>query len=297
MDGLPDILSVYFPQKGYGSRRSWSVRKHSKVVSVYEISVRLCSIESPQSDAYRWKGSLRQDRSHRRSRAQLSCYRWCFNLLAIAICSGTLSGCGSFFVRNNTLAGGPSKTAVPTLSLNATSVAFGWVRVNTSATQSVILTSVGTAPVTISAATTTGAGFTLPGVTFPVTLNPGQTLTLNLQFDPSTAGAATGQLKITSNSSTNGAVEIGLSGTGTSHQVELVWDAPASSADPIVGFRVSRSLDGGDSFKLITSTLVTQTSFVDKEVQSGLTYVYVVKSVDAVGIESAPSSMTSVTVP
>lgn len=265
---------------------------------MHEIFVRLPSIESPHSDAFRWKGSLRQDRGYTRSRTRLSCYnQCCINLLAIAICSGVLSGCGSFFVRNNSVAGGPSKAAGPTLSVNATSVAFGWVRVNTSATQSVTLVSVGTAPVIVTAATTTGAEFSLSGITFPVTLNPGQTLALNLQFDPLTAGTATGQLKITSNSSINATAEIGLSGTGTSHQVELDWDAPPISADPIAGFRVFRSSDGGASFQMISTTLVTQTTFVDNEVQSGLTYGYVVRSVDIAGNESAPSGMTSVAIP
>ena len=87
--------------------------------------------------------------------------------------------------------------------------------VNTPATQSVTLTSTGTVPVTISGATLTGAGFTLPGAAFPATLSPGQAATLNIEFDPTAVGAATGQLTIASNSSTNGTAVIGLSGTGT----------------------------------------------------------------------------------
>jgi hypothetical protein len=46
-----------------------------------------------------------------------------------------------------------------------------------------------------------GAGFTVSGATFPVMLNPGQAATLSVQFDPATVGAATGQLTITSDSS------------------------------------------------------------------------------------------------
>jgi beta-glucanase (GH16 family) len=106
-------------------------------------------------------------------------------------------------------------TAIPSLSVNATSVAFGDVVVNTSATQSVTLTSTGTAPVTINGATLTGAGFRLSGFPLPAALNPGQEATLYIEFDPAAVGTTTGQLSIATNASTNGTALIGLSGTGT----------------------------------------------------------------------------------
>ena len=55
----------------------------------------------------------------------------------------------------------------------------------------------------------------MSGATLPTTLNPNQSVTLNVQFDPTAAGAATGQLTIQSNSSTNGTAVVNLSGTGT----------------------------------------------------------------------------------
>ena len=57
-------------------------------------------------------------------------------------------------------------------------------KLSTTTTQSLTLTSTGTSPVTVTAASVTGAGFTLIGGSFPVTLNPTQTLTLQLQFAP-----------------------------------------------------------------------------------------------------------------
>src|SRR5581483_4861775 len=83
--------------------------------------------------------------------------------------------------------------AIPTLSINATSLAFGNVQVGTPATQALTLTGGGTVPITISGATIAGSGFALPGAVFPATLNPGQTANLNVQFDPTTAGTAAGQ--------------------------------------------------------------------------------------------------------
>jgi hypothetical protein len=119
--------------------------------------------------------------------------------------------------------------AILALSINATSMAFGDVVVNTPATQSVTLTSTGTAPVTISEATLTGAGFTLPGAEFPATLNPNQETTLNIEFDPTAVGATTGQLTIISNSSTNATAAIGLTGTGTAAVAVAVTPASVST--------------------------------------------------------------------
>jgi hypothetical protein len=116
--------------------------------------------------------------------------------------------------------------AILVLSINATGVAFGDVVVSTPATQSITLTSTGTVPVTINGATLTGAGFTLSGLVLPATLNPGQAATLNLEFDPIAVGAATGQLTITSNSSTNSTALIGLRGTGTEAPVVAVAVTP-----------------------------------------------------------------------
>lgn len=125
--------------------------------------------------------------------------------------------------------------AVPTLSVNATSVAFGDVVINTSATQSVVLTSTGVAPVTINGATVMGAGFTMSGAAFPATLNPGQSATLNLMFDPTAVGALTGQLTVTSNSSTSDISVINLSGTGTAAPVVTVAVTPPTASTSLGG--------------------------------------------------------------
>ncbi len=82
--------------------------------------------------------------------------------------------------------------AVPTLTISPASLAFGNVTVNTPTTLPVTLTSTGTAPVTVNSAALTGTGYTMSGATFPVTLNPTQSVTLNVQFDPTTTGTASG---------------------------------------------------------------------------------------------------------
>jgi len=183
-----------------------------------------------------------------------------------------------------------------TLSVNSTSIGFGNVELNTTASQPLTLKSTGTAPVTISAATLTGTGFTISGVSFPLVLNPSQTAALNVQFAPSAKGLVTGRLTI---SSTGGTAVISLSGTGevASHEVDLSWDAPGSSSVSIVGYNVYRSAAAASSYQRMNSAAVTPTQYADKTVQSGKSYDYVVKSLDSAGVESAPSNVTRVVIP
>jgi hypothetical protein len=189
---------------------------------------------------------------------------------------------------------------VPGLSINATSVAFGNVNLNTPVTQSVTLSSTGTAGVTVSLATVIGSGFTISGATFPLTLSSSQTETISVQFDPTVAGAATGTLTIVSTSLTNPTVTIGLSGTGVAavaSQVNLTWDAPTSSPDPVAGYNLYRSPSGASSYMPLNSAVVTQTTYVDSNVQDGQTYDYIVESVDASGNTSSPSNVAAVPIP
>ena len=193
---------------------------------------------------------------------------------------------------------GTGAAANPQLKVSATTLSFGSVAVNSATTGSVTLTSSGTTAVTVSSASITGAGFSIVGGTFPATLNPNQTMTLQVQFKPTAAGSDTGQLAINSNSTTGATAAVALSGTGTAvaGQVDLSWSAPSSSANPVAGYNVYRALGSG-AFGLVNSSMDTATTYVDTGVTSGDTYNYIVKSVDTSGVESAPSNEIAVAVP
>lgn len=182
--------------------------------------------------------------------------------------------------------------SIPTLTLSSASIGFGGVTLNTPETQSLTLTSSGNAAVTVSSATLSGAGFSLSPATFPITLNPGQAISLALEFDPSTAGAATGQLTIAGNSSTGATMVVNLTGTGNapSYQVDLSWEAPSSPDDPIAGYNVYRATSGSTMYQLLNSSTDSGTSYVDTTVQAGLTYDYYVETIDDLGVASVPSS-------
>ena len=184
------------------------------------------------------------------------------------------------------------------LNVSTTSLNFGTVSLNSPVTQSLTLSSSSVLPVTVSIATVAGPGFSLAGNTFPLSISTGQSVTFNVVFDPSSAGAASGTLTVLSTSLSNPVQVINLSGTGTSatYQVSLSWQAPTST-DPIVGYNIYRSSNGNGTNQELNSSVITQTTYVDSTVQAGQTYEYVVESVDTSGNTSAPSNLATVAIP
>jgi len=96
---------------------------------------------------------------------------------------------------------------------------FGNVRVKTSSSQTVTLTNSGTggicgtcgASVTISAASASGTGFTLNGISLPLTLKAGQSTSFNVTFALTNPAQANGTVTITSDALTQN-LAIPLSG-------------------------------------------------------------------------------------
>lgn len=210
------------------------------------------------------------------------------------VCCLVLAGCGGVVVPQN---------ANTSLSVNSQNISFGDVELNSSSTQSIILTCSGSAPVTITGSKISGAGFIISGLAVPDTLEPGQSVTLNVQFLPTTAGTVTGQLTLTTNSLTDPTVLISLAGAGENqaqnqpYHVSLTWNAPIESNDPIAGFEVYRSSSGNTQYQLLTPSIDAQPNFMDSNVQSGMTYQYYVTTVDSLGVQSVPSNQAEVTIP
>jgi len=99
------------------------------------------------------------------------------------------------------------------LSITPSSVSFGNVAVGTASAQTVTLTNSGTASLSISQGSVTGAGFGMSGLTFPLSLAPGQSSTFNAQFAPTAPGSASGSVSISSNARNSPAV-VSLAGSG-----------------------------------------------------------------------------------
>jgi centrosomal CEP192-like protein/ASPM-SPD-2-Hydin domain-containing protein/HYDIN/CFA65/VesB family protein/transmembrane protein TMEM131 len=98
------------------------------------------------------------------------------------------------------------------LSVTPTSASFGSVVSGNTNSQTIQLKNSGTANLTISQATVTGAGFSLAGLSLPQTLTPGQSGNFNVQYAPQGAGNMSGAVSILSNAP-NSPTTIALSGT------------------------------------------------------------------------------------
>lgn len=136
-------------------------------------------------------------------------------------------------------------------------------------------------------------------MSFPATLNPGQTATLQIQFTPTLAGNASGAVILTSNAAGGPTATIALSGTGqmVTYEVALSWSPPADPANLVAGYNVYRAVGGNPSYQLLNGSVHAGTSFTDITVQNGTSYSYYVESVDAAGNQSVPSNIYSVDIP
>jgi hypothetical protein len=101
------------------------------------------------------------------------------------------------------------------LAASPSSVDIGNVQVGSSQTRYETLTNSGKSTVTISQATVTGEGFSLSGLSLPLSLNKGQSVTFSVLFTPKVVGSTSGGIAIASNAS-NPALIITLSGNGIS---------------------------------------------------------------------------------
>lgn len=202
---------------------------------------------------------------------------------------------------SNTVAAIPlsgTATAPSTMLLSAspTSVSFGSVVVGSTLTRAVTLTNTGNSSVTVFSGSPTGAGFTVTGTTFPFNIAAAANRAVNIQFAPQSSGAVTGSVSFSSNA-TNTPTNVALSGTGTAavqHAVDLVWNASTSA---VSGYNVYRGTQTGGPYAKLNSALLGTLQFTDSSVQSGRTYVYVIRAVDSQGRESANSNEVTALIP
>jgi hypothetical protein len=100
-----------------------------------------------------------------------------------------------------------------TLSSSPTSLSFGTVQVGNTTSNFETLTNSGGSTVTISQASVTGAGFSVSGLTLPVSLAASQSITFSVSYAPATAGLVSGNLAVQSDAS-NSSLNVALAGTG-----------------------------------------------------------------------------------
>ncbi len=191
---------------------------------------------------------------------------------------------------------GTGVASTKVLGTSTTSLSFGSVNVGSSSSLSVVLTNNGNANVTISNVGVTGAAFSTIGVASGEMLTPNQSVTLTVQFAPSTGGAINGSVTISSDA-TNSPATVSVSGTGvaTTHTVGLAWTASTST---ISGYNVYRGTTPSGPYPTkLNSSLVGSIQFTDNTVTSGQTYYYVVTAVDSNNVESTFSNQATAIIP
>jgi hypothetical protein len=82
------------------------------------------------------------------------------------------------------------------LRLTPTSMSFGNVQIGKTQTQSATLSNSGAVAVTVTRAAIAGKGFTLTGLTLPLTLKAGGNASFNVSFTPAAGGPANGMISV-----------------------------------------------------------------------------------------------------
>jgi hypothetical protein len=181
------------------------------------------------------------------------------------------------------------------LGVNPTTINFGSIAVGGSSTQSASLTA-GTSDVTVSTASWNGEGFSVTGITFPVTVPAGQSVSFQVQFAPQIVGLSSGSISFISNAADSPTVQT-VTGTGTqasAHSVDLSW---AASTSVVVGYNLYRGTQAGGPYSKLTSSPQPSTSYTDASVTAGTTYYYVATAVDGKSVESSYSNEVQAVVP
>ncbi len=180
--------------------------------------------------------------------------------------------------------GGAGRNSNPVASLPAT-LSFGNVAVGSDSTLPIVLTNMlKWDAVTFTNIIVNGSGFTMSGPPMPLTLDAGQSITVNVTFAPQSTGLFAGSVYVV-----GPALSIPFNGTGTAvtqPSVSLSWDA---STD-VAGYNVYRSNSSNGTYTRINPTLDANAAYTDNTVVSGQTYYYAATSVNSSGQESALSS-------
>ena len=193
------------------------------------------------------------------------------------------------------VAGTGVSTTGPQLGVSPATLNFGSVTMGSSASLQATLTASHSA-VTVSSAQSTSSEFVIRGLTLPLTIQAGKSVTFTVKFTPNASGAASGQAGFVSNAINSPTVEQ-LTGTGVaqgSHTVSLTWDPGDNKA---AGYNVYRGTASSGPYQMINPTLDPSTNYTDNTVVSGKTYYYVTTEVNTKNQESGYSNVAKAVIP
>ncbi len=193
--------------------------------------------------------------------------RW--NALVVLLALATMLGCQGLSSSNKSSPSSPNNPKPGELTVAPTSVSFGIVEVGNNQSKPATMTNSGGSSLTVTNVTPTGAGFSVSGVSLPLTLASGQSQGFTVVFTPASAGTITGNLAIANTGSTP-TVNVTLSG-GSQTEGAVTPSSPSLNFGSIlVGSKqtLTETLNNtGGSALTVTQVTPTGTGFA----VSGLT--------------------------
>jgi hypothetical protein len=207
-----------------------------------------------------------------------------------------LLGCAGATGSSKSLASGSNTSSAGILAVSPPVLNFGNVAVGTNATLSGTLSATDS-DVTVSSATWSGSGYSVSGITFPVTIAAGKSAKFAVTFAPPDSGSSSGSISFSSDASDaipNQSFSGTGFGTGVQHSVTLSWNPSTSK---VSGYNIYRATEAGGPYSRLSSSVVSESSYSDSTVQSGTTYYYVSTAVDANNVESAYSNQATAIIP
>jgi hypothetical protein len=211
-------------------------------------------------------------------------------MLALVGCQGVSSAS-----KQTSGGGGGGGAGTGQLAVKPPTMSFGNVAVGSNSVQQGTLTA-GSSDITVTSAAWNGQGYSLSGITFPVTVPAGQNVPFTVTFSPQAAGSTPGSIAFDSNATNSPTTET-LIGSGTQqsqHTITLTWGASTSQ---VVGYNVYRGIASGGPYTKLNISVDASTAYTDSTVQSGQTYYYVTTAVDPSNVESAYSNQATASIP
>lgn len=209
--------------------------------------------------------------------------------LSLVIMTAAISvGCGS---------GSATHLDVPPgqLLVSPSTLDFGKVAVGQKVTKTGTL-SAGNSRITVTSADWSGEGYSVSGISFPLTVAAGQIVPFKITFAPHKGGSSYGNISFlsdASNSPHGAAFRANGTQAGT-HSVTLSWRADNSNT---IAYNIYRGASSKGPFSKINSSPNSKATFTDGSVQGGKTYFYVTTALGKDGKESKFSNEVQVTVP
>jgi hypothetical protein len=190
------------------------------------------------------------------------------------------------------ITGTATTTAVGQLSISPASLNYSSVAVGTTDSLPITVSATG-GSVTISSDSSSNSQFVLSGVSFPLTIASGSSMSFNVAFTPQNSGTISGSLSFSSTASNSPKESLTGVGAATAYSVNLSWN-PSSGA---AGYNVYRSTSSTGSYAKINPALDSNTAYSDGTVTASTTYYYAATTVDSSGMESSLSTPVQVQVP